>query len=1179
MNITPFHICQELIAVNASWVSCKIKGKPPPKKSHPGNINCPSPRDIGAMTTTGYTEYDLLGRVIKQIDVLDRETATDYSADSLTFTVTTPAGATFVTTSNPDGSTKEISGTGQRAQLYSYDINGKNIATTVRLMDNAILSQSIVNGFGQQITVTQAATDNRFIYTRSEYNAKGQMVKQYQDTGWNTEKTAATLYEYESFGKLVKQTLALDDTPTKDNSPMVELSYAVESLEDGVYSGTTQTRYNAEGGSLHSTQKQLISKLSETLASKSISTDVRGNSSVSWSEYSAPTKITSYNSIPSSEITAETINVDGFTISQKDHVGIVTTATRNYTASGMTLVQVDGRGNATTFALDLAGRTISVTDAAGAITTTVYDIAHDQPSVITDAMGNTSCYKYDLRGRKIAEWGTALQPACFDYDEANHMTMLMTFRGIPETNEDGSPSQSGEGAAAGDETTWTFDPATGLESHKTYADNSSVAKTYDRFNRLATETDARGIVKTHNYEIARGLQLGTTYSDGTTARQYAYNHLGQLTQVTDDAGMRTIGYNAYGEQETDSLLAGGVTHLVTETRDAMGRSTGFTYAKNGTVQHTVTTGYGTDGRIVTAGFMHGGSEKQFSYGYLPSTNLLQSLTMPCNMTLTQSYETQRNLLIGMAYHRGSSLVTQRTYSYDTLGRPLTRNTARNGQTVNDTFAHNSHSELVAAQVNGKDYEYAYDNIGNRTDALEESSSVASRTAYTANELNQYTSIQENENEAFFPVFDADGNQTLVKTSTGIWHVEYNAENRPIRFTCEDEATVINCTYDSMGRRATKKVTTNGSVTLHQCYIYRGYLQIACCDLTRSDHPSLWLLTWDPTQSIATRPLAIRKDGSWFAYGWDLTKNICEVFGPAGYIRTAYTYTPFGEVSAVGDVNQSLQWSSENRDSELDLTYYNYRYYNAYSGCWLSRDPDVTSINNLYNYCNNKSVHAGDYLGANLYAVDGTWSEAEDNSNVYKFFQRTYETKYYWRGPYCGMTGLDASRIWRGVRNQICNDYCKDETISINLIGWSRGATIVMETAEELEDDGCCCNGVKKYPKVNWMGLYDAVDMTITWGWSYSITSNVKSASHIMKSNRNIDQDEYWIDGQTIYPTTSAYAEDKSKTNLNAVYLANSSHGNVGVDSLAALSWMTDQAFAAGVSVIPVIPKAWKFVKR
>ncbi len=112
----------------------------------------------------------------------------------------------------------------------------------------------------------------------------------------------------------------------------------------------------------------------------------------------------------------------------------------------------------------------------------------------------------------------------------------------------------------------------------------------------------------------------------------------------------------------------------------------------------------------------------------------------------------------------------------------------------------------------------------------------------------------------------------------------------------------------MGRRATKKVTVNGDVTLHHRYIYRSYLQIACSELTLSHHPSIWLIIWEPSQPVATRPLAIQKDGTWYTYGWDLTKNICEVYGSAGYIRTAYTYASYGEVSAEGDVEQPIQWS-------------------------------------------------------------------------------------------------------------------------------------------------------------------------------------------------------------------------------------------------------------------------------
>ncbi len=35
-------------------------------------------------------------------------------------------------------------------------------------------------------------------------------------------------------------------------------------------------------------------------------------------------------------------------------------------------------------------------------------------------------------------------------------------------------------------------------------------------------------------------------------------------------------------------------------------------------------------------------------------------------------------------------------------------------------------------------------------------------------------------------------------------------------------------------------------------------------------------------TYATRPLAIQKDGTWYTYGWDLTKNICEVYGQHGF---------------------------------------------------------------------------------------------------------------------------------------------------------------------------------------------------------------------------------------------------------------------------------------------------------
>ena len=318
--------------------------------------------------------------------------------------------------------------------------------------------------------------------------------------------------------------------------------------------------------------------------------------------------------------------------------------------------------------------------------------------------------------------------------------------------------------------------------------------------------------------------------------------------------------------------------------------------------------------------------------------------------------------------------------------PTARTITRQGTTRNDVFTYNNRSELISDVVDGTGLNgWDYDNIGNRR--MEHRSD--GYEIYTANQLNQYTAIEEAEG-TFTPTYDADGNQTRVKTSTGIWNVTYNAKNRPVLFSKEGENLTVACTYDYMGRRATKKVTENGTVTLHQRYLYRGYLQIdsppphrrltpagqhrsagcppgltavgrvACCDLLRSNEPCIWLITWDPTQPIATRPLAIQKDGTWYTYGWDLTKNVWEAYGTTGYIGTAYTYTAYGQVTANGAVEQPIQWSSEYNDTELGLVYYNYRHYNPVNGRWNGRDQHF--VFNLYLFANNIPISSFDTYG-------------------------------------------------------------------------------------------------------------------------------------------------------------------------------------------------------------------------
>ena len=256
------------------------------------------------------------------------------------------------------------------------------------------------------------------------------------------------------------------------------------------------------------------------------------------------------------------------------------------------------------------------------------------------------------------------------------------------------------------------------------------------------------------------------------------------------------------------------------------------------------------------------------------------------------------------------------------------------------------------------YGYSYDNIGNRKTAQE----IAEELTYTANNLNQYTRIEESGETPFVPTYDASGNQTLIKTSTGIWTVVYNAANRAVSFTSRDGNIVVECGYDYQGRRYMKKVTVNGTVASHERYLYRGYLQIAALDMLNSKNVHRTLL-WDPLEPVATRPLALVQENALYCYGMDFNKDVTEVFAGEGAVAATYDYSPYGTVTGTGNLVQPVQWSSEMNDHELALVYYNYRYYNPADGRWINRDPIAEEGGwNLYGFVGSNSILETDILG-------------------------------------------------------------------------------------------------------------------------------------------------------------------------------------------------------------------------
>ena len=472
--------------------------------------------------------------------------------------------------------------------------------------------------------------------------------------------------------------------------------------------------------------------------------------------------------------------------------------------------------------------------------------------------------------------------------------------------------------------------------------------------------------------IHRNFLVGISYSDATPGQSFAYDHLGQLTQITDVVGTRTFAYNLYGEPETDSLAANGIAWQVSERYDGLGRQAGYELSADGRRVQQARLSYDGKGRLSTLAAE--GMETPFSWTYCEQGGLVEQLAYPNGMTRVNTYENSRDLLSVIDYRRPGSAnpPARHEYDYDALGRPTRRRDTWNTAAPKTTrlFTYNSRGELVGDQLRpGGRFGYQYDNIGNRKEAFE----FGNTTDYETDELNRYAGIAGNGAAAFVPQYDADGNQTLVKTSTGIWTVTYNAENRPVKFESEDGGTTVECAYDSMGRRFEKKVTVGGTTGFHARYLYRDYLQVAECDLTGETPVVVRSYLWDPSEPEATRVLAMTR---WEANGTqvkehlycmhDAMKNVTSLFGEARGRRALYEYRPYGGlVTSEGNMAQEnkFRFSCEYMDDELGLIYYNYRHLNPRDGRWISRDPIAEQGGwNLFAFVNNNGIINFDYLG-------------------------------------------------------------------------------------------------------------------------------------------------------------------------------------------------------------------------
>jgi len=645
--------------------------------------------------------------------------------------------------------------------------------------------------------------------------------------------------------------------------------------------------------------------------------------------------------------------------------------------NGNVVQRVDGEGFAWTYQYDARNRLVRVIDPLGAATLTSYAgdgspfdarLGAGQGSAVsvTDADGHTTVTVYDGIGRVMREIDGSGASTVITHD------VLVAGRvGTLHTNRLGKTSA---------------EYVDGVERLVQSVDElgNTTRYTYDVHDNLFLVEDPRGHLSVYNADsLGRCIQASLPELGDT--RTFSYQPNGLVTLATDQKGNTTqFSYDAAGRLLSKQFQDGS---LDTFTYDAGGR---LVRAESQHYQNVVTRAYDRADRIV-----RDGATRDVLVSY-DRRSLETSLTTPSGRVFQRTYTARGELdtvrlgatvLVDNAYDAGGDL-SQRTlgngatstfvtdacgwtksiqhsrgptdiltlrYLYDAEGRKLEQRNLTN-TSRNEFYQYDDAGRLVfyrgkippvrkAPPGPGDPLKGASKSLAWTLDAAGNWSSVVRNNGTPENRLHSNSNQLIGITGQGGLTYDKNGN--LVRDDDFTYVYDFENRLQEIR-EVSDDALVASYAYDALGRRLQRTAFDKAAIAERRFhYNYMGERMVELREEPIVGQPDNFLAAF-VDGSETDQPLVMVRTAHTFYFHHNSLGSTVALTNESGAIAERYEYDPYGRTQLltgvwqdVGDtsaVSNPYTFQGRENDSEAGLVYFRGRHLSVFQGRYIQRNP-------------------------------------------------------------------------------------------------------------------------------------------------------------------------------------------------------------------------------------------------